>query len=116
MKIIPYRQSEATRFDNEAARGIAARVVIGRQDGAPSFCMRVFEIAPGGHTPRHSHAWEHEIFVHAGEGEIYGNGQWQPLRPGQAVFIPGREEHQMRNTGKELLVVVCLVPGSAPEL
>ena len=116
MKISPYTQAKATHFDNEAAKGVAARVVIGKADGAPNFCMRVFEIAPGGHTPRHAHAWEHEMFIHAGAGEVYGNGRWHPMTPGHVLFIPGQEEHQMRNTGQELLVVVCLVPGSAPEL
>jgi len=116
MKLNPYTQALATHFDNDAARGVAARVVIGKGDGAPNFCMRVFEIAPGGHTPRHAHGWEHEMFIHAGVGEVYGNGQWQPLAAGKVVFIPGNEEHQMRNTGKELLVVVCLIPATAPEL
>jgi quercetin dioxygenase-like cupin family protein len=78
--------------------------------------MRVFEIAPGGHTPLHTHEWEHEMFVHGGEGEVFGNGGRQPLSAGKVVFIPGNEEHQMHNTGKEPLIVVCLVPGSAPEL
>jgi quercetin dioxygenase-like cupin family protein len=116
MKITPYTQAQATHFDSEVAKGIAARVVIGKSDGAPNFCMRVFEIAPGGHTPKHSHAWEHEMFIHSGKGEVYGNGCWNPMAPGNVVFIPANEEHQMRNTGKELLVVVCLVPGTAPEL
>jgi quercetin dioxygenase-like cupin family protein len=116
MELKEYREIQGRLIDNEAARGINARVVIGKADGAPNFCMRVFEIAPGGHTPRHAHAWEHEMFVHAGAGEVFGNGRWQPLQAGQAVFNPGNEEHQMRNNGRELLIVVCLVPGGAPEL
>jgi quercetin dioxygenase-like cupin family protein len=116
MKLTPYTQAQATLLDGEPAKGIAARVVIGKSDGAPNFCMRVFEIAPGGHTPKHSHAWEHEMFVYAGAGEVYGNGAWQPMQAGNVIFIPANEEHQMQNTGQELLVVVCLVPGSAPEL
>lgn len=116
MKIKQYTEVQPTHFDNDQAKTIDARVVLGKNDGANNFYMRVFEIAPGGHTPRHSHAWEHEMFVYSGEGEIFGNGQWQPLQPGKVVFIPGNEEHQMQNPGKELLIVVCLVPASAPEL
>jgi quercetin dioxygenase-like cupin family protein len=116
MKLKPYTQNPPTHFDGGTAKGVAARVVIGKSDGAPNFCMRVFEIAPGGHTPKHAHAWEHEMFVHAGQGEVYGNGRWHPLKAGNAVFIPAEEEHQMRNTGQDLLVVVCLIPGTAPEL
>lgn len=116
MKIKKYADVNATRFENPEVKGVAGRVVIGKDDGANNFCMRVFEIDTTGNTPRHSHAWEHEMFVHSGEGEILGNGQWTPIRAGDVVFIPGNEEHQMRNNGKEPLTVVCLVPSSAPEL
>ncbi len=116
MKINPYTQAQATHFASEAAKGIAARVVIGKSEGANNFCMRVFEIAPGGHTPKHSHDWEHEMFIHSGEGEVYGNDRWNPIASGNVVFMPGNEEHQLRNTGKELLVVICVIPGTAPEL
>lgn len=116
MIIKKYTEVNPTHFNSDIAKGVAARVVLGQEDGAPNFCMRVFEIAAGGHTPLHNHAWEHEMFIHAGAGEVYGNGQWHPLAPGKVVFIPGHEEHQLRNPGPDPLVVVCLVPGSAPEL
>ncbi|MFH1596271.1 MAG: cupin domain-containing protein [Pseudomonadota bacterium] len=116
MKIIRYTDVRATHYGSGAAKGIAARVVIGKSDGAHNFCMRVFEIAPGGHTPRHAHAWEHEMFVHSGAGEVYGNGRWHPMESGNVVFIPGNEEHQMINPGQEPFVVFCLVPAFAPEL
>lgn len=116
MKLINYSSVPPTHFNNEAAKEVAGRVVAGKADGAVNFCMRVFEIAPGGHTPKHAHAWEHEIFVHAGTGEVYGNGQWNPIEKGNVIFMPPDEEHQIRNTGKELLVFACLVPSVAPEL
>jgi len=56
------------------------RVVIGPKQGAPTFVMRVIEIPPGVST-YHSHDWEHEVFVLAGEatwvseeGETPGRG------------------------------------------
>ena len=116
MKAVKYADVGATYFDNEKAKGVAARVVIGKADGADNFCMRVFEINAGGNTPMHTHDWEHEMFVHAGEGEIFGNGQWNRVKAGNVLFIPGNEEHQIRNTGRDKLVVVCLVPSTAPEL
>jgi quercetin dioxygenase-like cupin family protein len=116
MKIKKYTDIKPTHFDNGPAHGVAARVVIGKADGANNFCMRVFEIAPGGHTPKHSHDWEHEMFVHSGTGEVFGNGQWNSVRFGNILFIPSNEEHQIRNSGKESLTIVCLVPSHAPEL
>jgi quercetin dioxygenase-like cupin family protein len=116
MKIIPYSEVQPARYESAEAKGIAGRVVIGRNDNANNFCMRVFEISAGGYSSRHSHDWEHEVFIHAGEGEVYGDGHWNPIKAGNVVFIPGNEEHQLRNTGKEQLVFVCLVPSGAPEM
>jgi len=116
MKIIPYEGIQPTHIDNDSAKGIAARVVIGKNDGADNFCMRVFEIAAGGHTPRHAHDWEHEMFFHAGVGEVYCRGRWNPVKSGSVAFIPANEEHQIKNSGKQLLVVACLIPSKAPEL
>jgi len=116
MKLIKYASVEPTNFNIGAAKGVAGRVVAGKADGADNFCMRIFEIAPQGFTPKHAHPWEHEMFIHAGSGEIYGNGKWNPIEPGNVIFMPPNEEHQVRNTGKELLILACLVPSVAPEL
>jgi quercetin dioxygenase-like cupin family protein len=116
MKIKKYTDVKATHFESDTAKGVAGRVVIGNKDGADNFCMRIFEISPGGNTPKHAHDWEHEIFIHAGQGEVYENDKWNPIKSGDVVFMPGNEEHQIRNSGKELLIFVCLVPSKAPEL
>jgi quercetin dioxygenase-like cupin family protein len=116
MKVIPYSQEPETRFDNDMAKGVTGRVVIGKSDGAPHFCMRVFELDKDGFTPRHAHAWEHEIFFHAGSGEVWQNGSWVPVKSGSVAFVPGNEEHQIRNTGDDRLTFVCLIPSGAPEL
>ncbi len=116
MLIKKYSDVRPTHINNDKAKGIAGRVVIGKADGANNFCMRVFEIAPSGNTPKHAHAWEHEIFVHAGEGEIFCKGQWHTAKAGTVVLIPGNEEHQIRNAGSDPFTFVCLVPSGAPEL
>ena len=116
MKALEYTDVKATDFNNGEAKGVAARVVIGKADGATNFCMRVFVIAPGGNTPQHSHDWEHEMFVHSGTGEIYGNGHWNPVKPGKVLFIPANEIHQIKNNGHDPLIIVCLIPSKAPEL
>ena len=116
MKVIHYTEAETTRIDNDIAKGVTGRVVVGKADGAPHFCMRVFELDAGGCTPRHAHAWEHEIFFHAGSGEVWKAGQWQSVEAGSVAFIPGEEEHQIRNPGAGKLTFVCLVPDGAPEM
>ena len=116
MKIINYTSVTPTNFDSDQVTAVAGRVVVGKNDGANNFCMRIFEIGLGGNTPKHAHDWEHEMFIHAGVGEIFGNSQWNPVKPGTVIFMPPNEEHQIRNTGKELLILACLVPSIAPEL
>jgi quercetin dioxygenase-like cupin family protein len=116
MKIPSTPAPAAVPFDAGPARGVPGRVVIGRADGADNFCMRRFDLAPGGHTPRHTHDWEHEIFFHAGRGEVFRSGGWVPVGPGDAVFVPGQEEHQIRNAGPEALTFLCLIPAGAPEI
>ena len=116
MKIIHYSEAETKVFDAPPARGVTGRVVIGQADGALNFCMRVFELSPGGHTPMHQHAWEHEIFVHEGEGSVLRAGEWVPVKAGSVIFVPPGEEHQIMNTGGGAMCFVCLIPAGAPEL
>jgi quercetin dioxygenase-like cupin family protein len=116
MKLIHYSDVTPTYIDNEKAKGIAGRVVIGKNDNANNFCMRIFEISAGGNTPMHAHDWEHEMFFHAGSGEIFLDGKWNPVAAGKVAFVPGKEEHQIKNTGKEKLVLACLIPSGVPEL
>ena len=87
MKIIHYTDAAPQTFDGGPVRGVTGRVVVGRADGATKFCMRVFELSPEGHTPRHQHEWEHEIFFHSGEGEVYQSGVWQPVKPDSVYLL-----------------------------
>jgi quercetin dioxygenase-like cupin family protein len=116
MKVIQYSQEAETRFENDMVKGVSGRVVIGKADGATNFCMRVFELDKDGFTPRHRHDWEHEIFFHAGCGEVWQDGGWVPVKPGSVAFIPGNEEHQIKNVGDDRLIFICLIPSGAPEL
>ena len=116
MKIANYQDSPSHKYDSEAAKGVTGRVVIGREDQAHNFCMRIFTVEPGGFTPKHAHDWEHEVFVHSGKGQVYQKGEWYDVQSGAVVFIPRNEEHQFMNGGDENFIFVCLVPSGAPEL
>jgi quercetin dioxygenase-like cupin family protein len=116
MKIAHYKAVPAKRFDSGPAAGVEGRVMIGAADGAKNFCMRLFLIEPNGHTPCHSHQWEHELFIHEGAGEVLISETWSKVAPGTAVFVPGNTTHQIKNTGDKTLAVVCLIPPGPPEL
>jgi quercetin dioxygenase-like cupin family protein len=116
VKIIHYTEAEAKTYPSDQAKEAAGRVVIGRSDGAEKFCMRVFEIGRGGMTGLHAHDWEHEVFVHSGEGAVLRGETWVPLSAGSVVFIKANEQHQLKNTGNNPFAFVCVIPSGAPEL
>jgi len=116
MKIIHYSEAEPKRFDADTVKGVTGRLVIGKSDGANNFCLRFFELSEGGYSPKHSHEWEHEIIIHSGKGEVLSQGKWIPVTKGHVIFIPGNEEHQIRNASENTLVFACLIPSGAPEL
>jgi quercetin dioxygenase-like cupin family protein len=93
-----------------ALEGVTMRVVIGPEEGAPFFNMRIFEVQPGHASPHHSHWWEHEVFVLSGEGMMKTDEGDLPVSQGSAIFVPGGEMHQLRNTGDDVLCFICLVP------
>jgi quercetin dioxygenase-like cupin family protein len=110
MKIAPYKDIGPKPMDDPAASGVTMRVAIGPDDGAPNFVLRVFTVEPGGHSPRHEHPYEHEVFVHEGSGEVFHEGETHPLAPGSIAYIPAGSLHQFRNTGSAPLVFVCVIP------
>ena len=94
----------------EGARGVEIRILISKADGAPTFAMRMFEVAPGGHTPLHRHPHEHEVFVLEGAGTFVHDGREYPISREDVVFVPGDTEHCFKNTGESRLRFLCLVP------
>lgn len=99
--------------DMEGAHGCQVRWLVSSGDGAPNFAMRQFEVAPGGYTPRHSHPYEHEVYVLAGQGEVYEGDTPHPLQAGDVVLVTPNEVHQFKNTGDAPLKFLCLVPNDA---
>jgi quercetin dioxygenase-like cupin family protein len=110
MKVVDFQQVEPSPVEMQDAVGCRIRCLIGPDDHAPSFSMRQFEVAPGGHTPRHRHAHEHEVFVLDGEGVVVEDEREHPIRPGTVVFVPPNQWHQFRNTGRRPLSFLCLIP------
>lgn len=97
------------------ASGCRVRWLIGTADGAPNFAMRQFEVAPGGYTPRHSHPYEHEVFVLEGQGVVCEAEAEHALCAGAVIYVQPDEIHQFRNTGDQPLRFLCLIPHTAAQ-
>ncbi len=106
MKISNYRDTKP----NEEVPGVFKREVITAKDGAPNFCMRVFEVEPGSSTPSHSHGWEHEVFVLSGQGVVVSKQGETPIGAESVVFVAPDEQHCFVNTGSQILRFICLIP------
>ncbi|MGC4004211.1 MAG: cupin domain-containing protein [Pirellulales bacterium] len=113
MLVTHYEQITQKPVDMPGYSGCRIRWLMGVPDGAPTFSLRQFEVAPGGQSPRHFHNYEHEIFVLEGRGEILENETPHPLAPGDIVLIKPNEIHQFKNTGQAPLKFLCVVPHSA---
>lgn len=106
--------SQCDPLDMDGTSGVSMRVLVGREDGAPNFALRHFTVAPGGHTPKHHHNYEHELVILAGSGEAEDRGTTHAINAGDVLYVSPNDEHQFRNTGSEPLQMLCLVPLAAP--
>lgn len=112
MKVVRLAEVPAVSAEVKGAKGVLRQLVIGSADGSPTVSVRVFTVRPGGHTPLHSHPFEHINFVLAGEGALVRpDGTEDRLQTGDfALVLPG-EKHQYRNLSAETeFVFVCVVP------
>ncbi len=96
----------------EGVRGASMAVMIGRGDSAPHFAMRCFAVEPGGHTPKHRHDYEHEVFVVSGHGRVLLDGEQHDIASGDTIYVPANELHQFTvpDEAGEPFRFLCMVP------
>ncbi len=110
MKHVHYSEVDEERVEMDGVKGTTVRWLIKDEDGAENFAMRLFTMDVGGHTPLHTHDFEHEVFIVEGEGAVVNGGKDNPFRAGDVIFLPANEEHQFKNTGNVPVKFLCLVP------
>jgi quercetin dioxygenase-like cupin family protein len=113
MKVINCEKVPSKTVEMEGSSNCTVRWLVGEADGAPTFAMRQFEVAPGGYTPRHFHDYEHEVFVLEGNGVVIEDMVEHPLAAGDVILVKPNEIHQFRNTGERPMKFLCLIPNSA---
>jgi quercetin dioxygenase-like cupin family protein len=109
MKIFPYTDIEEKDAEGGSSK-LKVRWLITKEMGAENFAMRLFEMEAGGHSPLHSHNWEHEVFILEGEGLVVGGKEERKFKAGDAIFIPSNEKHQLKNNSKNACKLLCLIP------
>ena len=98
--------------DMPGVSGASMSIMVGREDHAPNFALRSFEVSIGGHTPQHQHDYEHEVYIVSGDGEILLEGKRHPIKSGDVIYVPANEEHQFTvgADSTESLRFLCVVP------
>jgi len=110
MRINSLKQVKKTVMDMPGAEGVEKQIPISKADGTPNFSLRVFTIEPGGHTPHHTHPFEHLNYVIEGSGAVVSAEGERPVKKGDFVLVMPGEVHQYRNTSTKPLIVICGVP------
>lgn len=103
-------ETPMTPVEMEGVSGASMSVMVGRGDGAPNFALRQFRVEPGGHTPRHAHDYEHEVYVVAGTGTAHLSGEDCAIGAGDVLFVPADKVHQFRADRGQELRFLCVVP------
>ncbi|MFO7882223.1 MAG: cupin domain-containing protein [Kosmotogaceae bacterium] len=102
-------------INNEKIKNVKKRLLIGSDLGAPNFFMRLFVVGPGGHSPYHSHSWEHEVYVIKGKGTVVTEDGEREISSNSYVFVPPKIKHQFKNLGDDELHFICVIPSTADE-
>lgn len=109
LKIKKKNEFEPEIMNDGKTAGIKFFPMITRKDGAPNFAMRLFEVGPNGHTPKHSHDWEHEVFIVDGNGYVMKGDKEIPVEKDDFIFVPPEELHQFI-AGEDGISFICVVP------
>jgi quercetin dioxygenase-like cupin family protein len=112
MKITNLEQVGKAPMAMEGVKDVWKQVPLGKADGVPMFSFRVFTIMPGGHTPYHTHPFEHMNYFIEGEGlVVLESGEERPVKKGDFVLVLPGEKHRYRNPSADRpLVMICGVP------
>lgn len=63
------------------------------------FCQGYSVVYPGGGIPVHQHETIETYTILSGTGEMYVDGETQPLKAGDSIYIDRNLPHGLKNTG-----------------
>lgn len=75
--------------------------------GAKRIQYRLFTIGVEGYSPLAKHAHEHEIYMLKGKALFKGGDKEVKCGPGDVIFIPSYEAHQIKNVGDDPVQFLC---------
>jgi quercetin dioxygenase-like cupin family protein len=101
-------EQKVYRAANEP-RGLK-QIVLGPDDGATNFAMRVFQIDPGKSSNEEEHPHDHGVYVMRGRARVLLGTEYHEAGPGDFVWVAPDERHCFESLGPEPLQFICVVP------
>ncbi len=90
-------------------RGVSVCWLVGRNEQAPYFAVRYFEVQPGGQTIFDQHQHDHGVFVLRGRGKVLVGEKEYEVGFGDVIYIPPQEVHQLKNVGEDIFAFLCVI-------
>jgi len=103
---------DPTPVEMEGVRDTDMQILIGEAEKSPTAIMRRFRIKLDGYTPRHTHDYEHVVFVLSGKGTLYASNNDFELSMGTHLLVEPNELHQFKADRGEQLEFLCIIPRS----
>ena len=97
-----------TYAGEEGPRG-TKQIVLGPDDGAPNFAMRVFHIDPGKASAEEEHPHDHGVLILGGRARVLLGAEQHEVEAGDIVWVAPNEHHQFANIGEGTLSFMCVV-------
>jgi len=108
--VIKHGSIKAAPVVADSVKNVTKADVIGPAEGWPDHTMRLFRMAPGGHTPHHKHDWEHVNFIVRGKGTLTIEGVKHTVEANDYAYVPPNAQHQFENPFDEDFEFLCIVP------
>ena len=113
MKINQNSKIEEIEIALKGAKDTRKKVLIGPEDGSKNIIMRYFTILPGGHSPKHSHNYEHLVKIESGRGIVADkDNNKTKVSKGYSIFVKANEIHQFQNPFEENFEFICIIPNT----
>ncbi len=75
-----------------------------------NFSIRYFEIPPRGQSSFEHHLHDHGVIILKGRARVLLGWEVYKVGPGDAIYIPQNEQHQLKNIADEPLGFLCVNP------
>ena len=100
---------QVVELNSDGLKNVRKQILVGPNDGFDGY-MRMFILSESGFTPYHTHDWYHMNYIVEGEGVLIIEGEENQITKGSVAYVPAGVKHGFKNTGKENLKFLCLVP------